>query len=145
MTRNAVQPALALRTRKTTVTLAEAKALKVNPWVHDVRALRRVGENAYVVEVRYLDPPAPPEPQRRWRVEGLGRYARVMAVVFGVPAALLGIGWTVAALWGDQIAAGLRTVGLAALAVVVLLIVVWVASLTTGKCPGLHCPGCGHK
>lgn len=135
-----------IRTHTATLTLAEVRALSTNPNVRDIKGLARVGENAYHVEVRYIEPDPPPR-RRRLPVQftGLGRYLRVMSLILGVPVALFAAGWAVFAVWGSEIAAGFRVAGYAVTAVAVLAVVLWLVSLTTGKCPGLHCPGCGHR
>lgn len=124
-----------------------------NPYIRDVEGARRLGPNRYSVKVVRADPTPQPAPRRRlpYRLElapGARRPAAFASGAVLAVALLLGTGWAVHALWGDTIASFLRAYLPAAGAVLILsaTLIAWVGKkLATGRCPGLHCTGCGHQ
>jgi hypothetical protein len=144
MTRTAratnIQP---LITDRVNVTPEQAQGLVANPnvTIHNARVIR----TGYHVHLTYRDRPLRLPRRPPIVVEGLGRYLRTMAVVFGIPAALFATGWLTWVLFGDQITAALK---LAMTVTALILSALLVGSLLihkTGRCPGLHCPRCnGH-
>lgn len=145
MSRARVTDVRPVRIAPATVSLAQVRELRTRPDVREVRALARVGEDRYRVEVRYIDPPARRRRRLPFRFEGVARYLRIMAVVFGVPAGLFGVGWLVWVLFGAAIAAAVKLIVTVLGVALAVVLAVWLLSAKAGVCPGLHCPGCPHK
>jgi hypothetical protein len=148
--RNRTQVAI-VRTDTLTVTAHEYRNLAANPNV-DIRHARPHGPGMVKVVVRYPDRAAPRrrEPLLRFSIapEALRAAATVGKVTAGITGSLTGLaalGWTVWAVWGEQISHALLLAAGAAVTAAVIAGLMWMLSAKAGICPGLHCPGCPHR
>jgi hypothetical protein len=122
-----------------------------NPTIRSVERVEPAGHGRVLVHVTRAIAPAPRSPRRMpFRLEvhvpdQLKRALLVLAGFVGVIAVLLGAGALVYSLYGDTIDAAFKRVAVGVGAFLALMLIAWVTSLMTGRCPGLHCPGCGHK
>jgi hypothetical protein len=143
-----IRPAtVRIRTRQ------ELAALHTNPNIHQIGHARPgfdpdTDRPAYYVTVYYADTAHPIRSPRAAKARrAAARAAKRLAAVGGTAAAIVAAGWTVQAVWGEQIAAALRLAAGAALTVLLVTVgALIVRSFTVGHaCPGLHCPSCnGH-
>lgn len=89
------------------------------------------------VTVRVQPQPQPPAPVKRSQVLAVRRWAIVtVSCVVG----LVVLGYLAFLATAGLVAAALPYVGAGLLAVVAL----WLLLGRTGRCVGIHCPGCGH-
>lgn len=127
-------------------TVAQARRLARNPNTREIRDIERVGPDQVLMTVARVAPD-PIRHRRRLpfqieiRAAGLGKPAAFIAAIIGAPLLLAATGWLIFVIYGDLIATAIK----ATAGILSVLLIAWVLSLISGRCPGLHCPGCGHK
>jgi len=116
-----------------------------NPNIRSVERVEPLADGRALVHVTRVAPERVVRHSRRpaFRVEGGGRYLLVMTLLLGIPAVLVGTGWLIFVLLGDQIADAYRAAAPVAIGILSVLFVAWWASRKP-RCPGLHCGGCSH-
>lgn len=141
--RTRVTAAHLVRTETAVVDGQTLANLNRNPNVASIAPLRQVTSGRWAVRITWTDRNTPIRRKVRVpvRVEGGRRFAVTALAVLGVPVALFAATWGVWALVGSAVG----RYGGAALLILSVVFLLWALSITTGRCPGLHCPGCGHK
>lgn len=129
---------------------ADAWRVETNPTIRSVDRIERVRPGWVLLHVTRAIAPAPKAPRRipfrlEWQIPAQLRRALLVAgLLLAALAALFTAGALVYALYGDAINHAVRIAAWVAGGFLVLTLIAWVTSLKTGRCPGLHCPGCGH-
>lgn len=129
-----------IRTDVTDVDVVQLGNLARNANVASITPLARTGRRLRV-QVTWTDR-TPVRHPARLRVEGGRRFLLVVAAVLGIPAALIGAGVLVVAVWGDTIGGLARAAGGTVILFLSVTAIAWILTAKNRRCPGLHCPDC---